>query len=92
MLAGPATERLREVLAATSRPVIASGGVAALQDLRALAALEPHGLEGVIVGKALFAGRFTVAEALAALAEAAVGRRGLGNPKGVPRRIGGRRP
>ena len=104
MLAGPATERLWEVLAATSRPVIASGGVAALQDLRALAALEPHGLEGVIVGKALFAGRFTVAEALAALAEAAVGRRGPGrrgpgNPegvprsqgsKGVPRRMGGR--
>jgi phosphoribosyl isomerase A len=71
MLTGPATDRLGEVLAATSRPVIASGGVAALDDLRALAALEPDGLEGAIVGKALYAGRFTVAEALATLVEAA---------------------
>jgi phosphoribosylanthranilate isomerase len=71
MLAGPAVGRLREVLAATSRPVVASGGVARLQDLRALAVLEPAGLEGVIVGKALYAGRFTVAEALATLAAAA---------------------
>jgi phosphoribosyl isomerase A len=71
MLAGPATDRLREVLAATGRPVIASGGVAGEGDLRALAALEPDGLEGVIVGKALYAGRLTVAGALAALAEAA---------------------
>jgi phosphoribosyl isomerase A len=68
MLAGPATGRLREVLAATRRPVIASGGVATLDDLRALAELEPEGLEGVIVGKALYAGRLTVAEALATLA------------------------
>ncbi|HYY82058.1 MAG TPA: HisA/HisF-related TIM barrel protein [Actinomycetes bacterium] len=71
MLAGPATDRLREVLAATGRPVIASGGVAGPDDLRALAACEPDGLEGVIVGKALYAGRLTVAGALAALAEAA---------------------
>ena len=71
MLTGPATDRLGEVLAATSRPVIASGGVARLDDLRALAALEPDGLEGAIVGKALYAGRFTVAEALAVLAESA---------------------
>jgi phosphoribosyl isomerase A len=70
MLAGPATGRLREVLAATARPVIASGGVAGLDDLRALAELEAEGLEGVIVGKALYAGRLTVAEALATLAEA----------------------
>jgi phosphoribosyl isomerase A len=71
MLTGPATDRLGEVLAATSRPVIASGGVARLGDLRALATLEPDGLEGAIVGKALYAGRFTVGEALATLAEAA---------------------
>jgi phosphoribosyl isomerase A len=71
MLTGPATDRLGEVLAATSRPVIASGGVSTLEDLRALAALEPAGLEGAIVGKALYAGRFTVADALAALAGAA---------------------
>jgi 1-(5-phosphoribosyl)-5-[(5-phosphoribosylamino)methylideneamino] imidazole-4-carboxamide isomerase/N-(5'phosphoribosyl)anthranilate isomerase len=71
MLSGPATDRLREVLALTDRPVIASGGVSALDDLRSLAALEPDGLEGVIVGKALYAGRLTVAEALTVLAEAA---------------------
>jgi tRNA-dihydrouridine synthase len=70
MLSGPATDRLSEVLAATSRPVVASGGVASLGDLRALAALEPNGLEGAIVGRALYAGRFTVADALAALTEA----------------------
>ena len=71
MLAGPALDRLRELLAATARPLIASGGVAGPDDLRALAALEPAGLEGVIVGKALHSGRLTVAEALATLAEAA---------------------
>src|SRR6266508_2789366 len=59
---------LEAVLAATDRPVVASGGVAVLDDLAALAGLEPLGLEGVIVGKALYAGRFTVAEALALLA------------------------
>ena len=69
MLTGPATDRLAQVLAATSRPVIASGGVATLDDLRALATLEPSGLEGAIVGKALYAGRFTVTDALATLAE-----------------------
>jgi phosphoribosylanthranilate isomerase len=53
--------------------VIASGGVSSLDDLRALAALEPSGLEGAIVGKALYAGRFTVTDALAALAEPARG-------------------
>jgi 1-(5-phosphoribosyl)-5-[(5-phosphoribosylamino)methylideneamino] imidazole-4-carboxamide isomerase/N-(5'phosphoribosyl)anthranilate isomerase len=73
MVTGPATDRLAELLSATSRPVIASGGVSSLDDLRALAALEPSGLEGAIVGKALYAGRFTVAEALAALAEPAGG-------------------
>jgi 1-(5-phosphoribosyl)-5-[(5-phosphoribosylamino)methylideneamino] imidazole-4-carboxamide isomerase/N-(5'phosphoribosyl)anthranilate isomerase len=71
MLTGPATDRLAQVLAATSRPVIASGGVATLDDLRALATLEPSGLEGAIVGKALYAGRFTVTDALATLAEEA---------------------
>ena len=56
--------------------MIASGGVSSLDDLRALAALEPSGLEGAIVGKALYAVRFTVAEALAALAEPAGGNGG----------------
>jgi 1-(5-phosphoribosyl)-5-[(5-phosphoribosylamino)methylideneamino] imidazole-4-carboxamide isomerase/N-(5'phosphoribosyl)anthranilate isomerase len=67
MLTGPALASLGEVLAATDRPVIASGGVSSLDDLRALAPLAVRGLEGVIVGKALYAGRFTVAQALATL-------------------------
>jgi phosphoribosyl isomerase A len=67
MLTGPALASLAEVLAATDRPVIASGGVSSLEDLRALALLAARGLEGVIVGKALYAGRFSVAEALATL-------------------------
>jgi phosphoribosylanthranilate isomerase len=70
-LTGPNLTLLREVCARTDRPVIASGGVSNLDDLRALATLERDGLEGVIVGKALYAGAFTVAEALAVLAEAA---------------------
>jgi 1-(5-phosphoribosyl)-5-[(5-phosphoribosylamino)methylideneamino] imidazole-4-carboxamide isomerase/N-(5'phosphoribosyl)anthranilate isomerase len=68
---GPNLELLRAVCARTSAPVIASGGVSTLDDLRALAALEPIGVEGVIAGKALYAGAFTVAEALATLADAA---------------------
>ena len=67
---GPSLELLREVCARTDAPVIASGGVSTVDDLRALATLEPLGVEGVIAGKALYAGAFTVAEALAALAEA----------------------
>ncbi|MEV6813606.1 bifunctional 1-(5-phosphoribosyl)-5-((5-phosphoribosylamino)methylideneamino)imidazole-4-carboxamide isomerase/phosphoribosylanthranilate isomerase PriA [Micromonospora sp. NPDC051296] len=67
---GPNLDLLREVCARTDAPVIASGGVSTLDDLRALATLEPIGVEGVIAGKALYAGAFTVAEALAALAEA----------------------
>jgi 1-(5-phosphoribosyl)-5-[(5-phosphoribosylamino)methylideneamino] imidazole-4-carboxamide isomerase/N-(5'phosphoribosyl)anthranilate isomerase len=67
MLSGPALDSLERVLGATERPVIASGGVSSLDDLRALAPLAARGLEGVIVGKALYAGRFTVAEALATL-------------------------
>ncbi|BCB73924.1 bifunctional 1-(5-phosphoribosyl)-5-((5-phosphoribosylamino) methylidenea mino)imidazole-4-carboxamide isomerase/phosphoribosylanthranilate isomerase PriA [Phytohabitans flavus] len=66
-LTGPNLDLLREVCARTDRPVIASGGVSTLDDLRALAALEADGVEGVIVGKALYAGAFTVPEALAAL-------------------------
>ncbi|GIF11949.1 bifunctional 1-(5-phosphoribosyl)-5-((5-phosphoribosylamino)methylideneamino)imidazole-4-carboxamide isomerase/phosphoribosylanthranilate isomerase PriA [Actinoplanes teichomyceticus] len=65
---GPNLDLLREVCAATDRPVIASGGVSTLDDLRALATLEPIGVEGVIAGKALYAGAFTVREALEALA------------------------
>ena len=57
---GPNLDLLREVCARTDRPVIASGGVSTLDDLRALAGLESIGVEGVIAGKALYAGAFTV--------------------------------
>jgi phosphoribosylanthranilate isomerase len=70
-LTGPNLTLLLEVCARTHQPVVASGGVAKLDDLRQLAALEPAGVEGVIIGKALYAGAFTVAEALEAVAEAA---------------------
>jgi phosphoribosyl isomerase A len=66
-LTGPNVDLLREVCAATDRPVIASGGVSSLDDLRALAALGPIGVEGAIVGKALYAEAFTLPEALAAV-------------------------
>jgi phosphoribosylformimino-5-aminoimidazole carboxamide ribotide isomerase/phosphoribosylanthranilate isomerase len=68
-LTGPNTDLLRGVCAATDRPVVASGGVSSLADLRALAALTGIGVEGAIVGKALYAGAFTIEEALAAVAE-----------------------
>ncbi|WP_305786354.1 bifunctional 1-(5-phosphoribosyl)-5-((5-phosphoribosylamino)methylideneamino)imidazole-4-carboxamide isomerase/phosphoribosylanthranilate isomerase PriA [Symbioplanes lichenis] len=70
-LKGPNLDLLREVCSRTPAPVIASGGVSSLDDLRALATLESVGVEGVIAGKALYAGAFTVAEALEALREAA---------------------
>lgn len=62
---GPNTDLLREVCAATPAPVIASGGVSSLDDLRALRELTDLGVEGAIVGKALYAGAFTLPEALA---------------------------
>jgi phosphoribosyl isomerase A len=68
MMRGPNLDLLREVCARTDRPIIASGGVSTLDDLRALATLEPIGVEGVIAGKSLYAGAFTVREALDALA------------------------
>ena len=66
-LTGPNLDLLRDVCAATDRPVIASGGVSSLDDLRALASLGPAGVEGAIVGKALYAGAFTLPEAIAAV-------------------------
>jgi phosphoribosyl isomerase A len=69
-LTGPNLQLLRDVCAATDRPVVASGGVASLDDVRALAALVPLGVEGAIVGKALYAGAFTLEEALAAVEDA----------------------
>ncbi len=70
-LTGPNVELLQQVCAATDRPVVASGGVSSLDDLRELAALVPAGVEGAIVGKALYAGAFTLPEALAAVRAAA---------------------
>jgi 1-(5-phosphoribosyl)-5-[(5-phosphoribosylamino)methylideneamino] imidazole-4-carboxamide isomerase/N-(5'phosphoribosyl)anthranilate isomerase len=66
-LTGPNLDLLRSVLARTGKPVVASGGVSSLDDLRALAGLVPEGLEGAIVGKALYAGAFTLVEALEAV-------------------------
>jgi phosphoribosylformimino-5-aminoimidazole carboxamide ribonucleotide (ProFAR) isomerase len=63
-LQGPNLELLRQVLERTPKPVIASGGVADLDDIVALRELVPQGLEGAIIGKALYAGSFTLAEAL----------------------------
>lgn len=71
-LTGPNLDLLRAVCAATDRPVVASGGVATLDDLRSLAGLRSLGVEGAIVGKALYAGAFSVSDALAAVAEVAV--------------------
>lgn len=67
-LRGPNLDLLRQVLQRTERPVVASGGVARLDDLRALASLTTDGVEGAIVGKALYTGAFTLVEALAAVA------------------------
>ncbi|CEA07695.1 Phosphoribosyl isomerase A [Arthrobacter saudimassiliensis] len=63
-LRGPNLELLREVLQRTERPVVASGGISNLDDLAALRELVPLGLEGAIVGKALYAGAFTLPQAL----------------------------
>ncbi len=66
-MTGPNLELLAQVCALTDQPVIASGGVSCLDDLRALAALVPIGVTGAIIGKALYAGRFTLEEALSVL-------------------------
>ena len=70
-LTGPNLALLRDVCARTDRPVVASGGVSSLADLAAIASLAQFGVEGAIVGKALYAGAFTLPEALAAVAAAA---------------------
>ncbi len=64
MLTGPNLELLTQVCAATDAPVIASGGVSSLDDIAALRALTGIGVEGAIVGKALYNGNFTLPEAL----------------------------
>ena len=67
MLRGPNLDLYRDVCSRTKAPVVASGGVSSLDDLRALAGLAQVGVEGAIVGKALYAGSFTLQEALAAV-------------------------
>lgn len=63
-LRGPNLELLRSVMERTEKPVVASGGISSLEDIANLAALVPMGLEGAILGKSLYAGRFTLEEAL----------------------------
>jgi phosphoribosyl isomerase A len=67
MLTGPNLDLLRQVCGLTAGPVIASGGVSTLDDLRALTTLVPLGVDGAIVGKALYAGVFTLEDALEAV-------------------------
>lgn len=69
MLTGPNLGLLREVCARTEADVIASGGIASLDDLRALRTLVPLGVTGAIIGTALYVGNFTLPEALAAAGE-----------------------
>jgi phosphoribosyl isomerase A len=68
-LKGPNLELLTQVTDRTEAPVIASGGVSSLEDLQAISTLTDRGVEGAIVGKALYAGRFTLPEALAAVGQ-----------------------
>jgi phosphoribosylformimino-5-aminoimidazole carboxamide ribotide isomerase len=62
MLAGPNLDSVRRMVGALSIPVIAAGGVSSAEDVRRLAALEPQGLEGVIIGKALYTGAVRLEE------------------------------
>jgi phosphoribosylformimino-5-aminoimidazole carboxamide ribotide isomerase/phosphoribosylanthranilate isomerase len=64
MLQGPNMELLRQVLSKTNRPVVASGGISSLEDISKLRQLVSSGLEGAILGKALYAKRFSLEQAL----------------------------
>ena len=63
-LRGPNIELLKSVMERTERPVVASGGISSLEDIAALTALVPLGLEGAILGKSLYAKKFTLEQAL----------------------------
>lgn len=63
-LKGPNLELLRSVCEVTNAPIVASGGISSLADVEALKSLVPLGVEGAIMGKALYAGAFTLEEAL----------------------------
>ncbi len=65
MLSGPNLQLLAEVCARTEAAVVASGGISTLADLSALRAMVPQGVEGAIIGTALYLGRFSLAEAIA---------------------------
>ncbi|MGB2969800.1 MAG: bifunctional 1-(5-phosphoribosyl)-5-((5-phosphoribosylamino)methylideneamino)imidazole-4-carboxamide isomerase/phosphoribosylanthranilate isomerase PriA [Candidatus Nanopelagicales bacterium] len=67
-LKGPNLHLLREVCKRTDKPVVASGGVSSLEDIHELAGLEHLGVEGIIIGKALYSGAFSLPEALASVA------------------------
>jgi len=64
MLSGPNLELLKDVAGATDAPVVASGGISSLDDIAALRTLTGVGIEGAIVGKALYNGNFTLPQAL----------------------------
>jgi 1-(5-phosphoribosyl)-5-[(5-phosphoribosylamino)methylideneamino] imidazole-4-carboxamide isomerase/N-(5'phosphoribosyl)anthranilate isomerase len=64
MLSGPNTDLLRQVCSRTDAPVVASGGISSLTDIADLAALVDEGVEGAIIGTALYVGSFTLTEAL----------------------------
>ena len=63
-LRGPNVELLREMCTRTNKPVVASGGISSLEDLRVLRGLVGEGVEGAIIGKALYSGQFTLPQAL----------------------------
>ena len=63
-LQGPNVDLLKDLAQKTDSPIVASGGVSSLDDLRALRELVPFGVDSAIVGKALYAGKFTLEEAL----------------------------
>ena len=63
-LRGPNVELLREMCTRTDKPVVASGGISSLEDLRVLRELVGEGVEGAIIGKALYSGQFTLPQAL----------------------------
>jgi phosphoribosylanthranilate isomerase len=83
MLAGPNLALLRSVCAATDRPVVASGGITGLDDVMALMNLVPLGVEGAIIGTALYEGRLRLEDALALTRgmTGSVGRLDLGRPR-----------
>jgi phosphoribosylformimino-5-aminoimidazole carboxamide ribotide isomerase/phosphoribosylanthranilate isomerase len=64
MLNGPNVELLTSIAQKTNKPVVASGGISSLDDLRVLRELVPQGVESAIVGKALYAGKFTLIQAI----------------------------